>query len=165
MKNSIRAGFFLLLTVVLAASTFTDNKNALDARLNTFRQECKDLIRPARYEGSRVTYYTLTKKSQQKSVEVFMLVDAEYTFAISGKECSSGLTIRFYDSANKNDRKLIQEIKSAQGLNTLVSSTELNAVYHQKMPQSGRLKSTVVEYEIAGGMDKTEAVVLVIGYK
>jgi|GEM_PF-1658114 len=165
IQNSLRAGIFVLFSITLTANTYADYNNALDARLNTFKQECKDMIRPARYEGSRITYYAQSKENQKKSVEVFLLVDSEYSFAISGKECSTALTIRFYDSENADKRMLIKEIKSAQLLNTLVSSNDLNALYVRKFPKAGRLKNVVVEYEIAGGADKTEAIVLVIGYK
>lgn len=154
-----------MLFVLTASFLEIDPKSALDAKLNLHKQECKDLIKPARYEGSRTTYFTLRKKSQIKSVELFLLLDNEYVLGISGKECSTSVTIRFYDSQNAASRTLIMEQKGINGKNNLFSSKDLNALYRKKMPQADRLKNVFVEYEVAPGDQKLEGIVLVIGNK
>ena len=161
LKLASLLGLFLLLFSFGKA----DPKSALDARLNALKQECKDLIKPARYEGSRTTYFTLKKKTQKKSVELFLLLENDYVFGISGKECSTPVTIRFYDSEDTDSRTMILEQKSINGKNNLFNSKDLNAAYRKKVPGVERLKNVFIEYEITPGDEKLEGIVLVIGNK
>lgn len=161
------ASFSLVAVLgILLSFTKTDPKSALDARLNGHKQECKELIKPAHYEGSRTTYFTLRKKQQFKSVELFLLLDNEYVFGVSGKECTTPVTLRFYDSGDAATRTLISEHKRINGKNQLFSTKDLNAAYKKKMPQAERLKNIYVEYDVASGKDlNLEGIVLVIGNK
>lgn len=153
------------LCILLLSFSQDDPKSALDARLNGLKQECKEMIKPARYEGSRTTYYTLRKKPQQKSVELFLLLDNEYVFGVGCMEATADLTIRFYDSPDASKRTLILEEKGASGKNLLFSTKTLNAAYHKKVPEAERLKNVFIEYEIGPGKEKLEGIVLVIGNK
>jgi hypothetical protein len=171
MNHLFRTFLLVAFFVGFSSNTLEDDqgfsiqgKTALDARLNTYKEECKNLIKPARYDGARMTYYVLQKKPQKKIVEVFMLLSSEYKFAFSTKECSTTLTIRFYDSKDESNRTLIKEIKNAKGKNLVQSSDELNELYRKKQPKSERLKNMYVEYEIGAGKDKYEAIVMVVGY-
>ncbi|MES2587473.1 MAG: hypothetical protein V4622_00750 [Bacteroidota bacterium] len=158
---------FSIFTVafLLLSNAPLDNGNSSDARINTYKYECKQLIKPARYEGSRITYYNESQEEQKKSIETFFLLDTEYKLAFSGKECSTKLNIKIYDSADENKRVLLKEIKSGEAKNTLVSSKDLSATYAKKVTKSERLKVIYIEYTIAAKTKKNEAVVLVIGYK
>ncbi len=159
--------FLLGLSIVFlfSFSEEIDPKSALDAKLNMHKQECKDLIKPARYEGSRTTYFTLRKKPQVKSVELFLLLDNEYVFGISGKECTTNVNIRFYDTGEESTRTLIMEQKGLNGKNNLFSSKDLNAAYRKKVPQADRLKNVFIEYDVAAGEQRLEGIVMVIGNK
>lgn len=140
--------------------------NALDAQLNTLKQECKELISETRYEGSKTTYYNVTSSKQQKTVEVFMFLSNEYLFAISAKKCSVPVAIKLYDApADSKDRILIKEIKKAQGANFKFSSNELNAAYQKKKGNVDRLKNLYFEYQINSGSQSKEGIVLVYGSK
>lgn len=156
---------FFAFVALLLSNTLADGGNSTDARINTYKYECKQMIKPARYEGSRITYYTASKENQKKSVEAFLLLDTEYKFAFSGKECSSKVSVRFYDSEDESKRTLLKEIKNITGKNTLVSSLELSKVYRSKVNDKDRLKVVYIEYQIAGGNTKNEAIVMVVGYK
>ncbi len=157
-------GFFFLTSVTLDG--VEDAKDAFDAAVNTLKQECKDLIKPARYEGSKVTYLNVTTSKQKKSVEVFMFLTNEYTFAIGGKKISAPLTVKIYDAADGVDeRTLIKEFKNVQGTNFTFSSSELNKIYRKKVPEVERLKNIHLEYSIGSGKTAKEAIVLVYGSK
>jgi hypothetical protein len=164
MKKIIYISSLLAFVGVLMSTVAIDARNPLDARLNTYKQECKDLIKPARFEGSRVTYYKLSKKVQYKNIEIFLIMDSEYLFAFSGKECSSKINVRFYDSMGE-DRVLIHEEKAIQGKNVVVNSKDLNTAYRKKVPSAERLKNIYIDYEIGTGKEKPEGIVLVIGNK
>lgn len=164
MKKLIHIALFASIAILSSFSEI-DPKSALDARLNAHKAECKEMIKPARYEGSRTTYFTLRKKSQFKSVELFLLLDNEYVFGVSGKACSAGITVRFYDSADPDTRMLIHEHKGIEGKNQLFSTKEMNEVYKKKFPRVERLKNIFVEYEVAPGEQHLEGIVLVIGNK
>jgi hypothetical protein len=157
------AGFMCLL---LLMSSSQDNGSQFDAQINTLKQECKELIKYTRYEGSKTTYYTVGALKQMKSVELFLFLPKEYQFAIGAKKCSVALTVRIYDAGSDvEERILIKEYKNVQGKNFVISSTELNKHYRKKMPEVERLKNVHIEYHIANGKPAKEAIVLVFGHK
>ena len=163
MKKFLLIFVLLILSIVVTSETF-DSGSSFDARINTYKQECKTMIKPARYEGSRITYYAPSKEKQIKNIETFFIIDTEYILAFSGKECSTKLNVRIYDS-NSENRTLLKELKGIQGKNVSVSSTDLTKTFHKKVNKNERLKVVFVEYEIASGALKNEAIVLVVGYK
>lgn len=157
---------FLLAGIVLLTSTVNQQGDgAFEAQINTLKQECKDLIKATRYEGSKITYYNAGNK-QTKSVELYLLLTNEYQFAISAKKCNVPVTVRLYDaSADVEDRTLIKEYKNTQGKNIVFNSTELNKIYRKKVPEVERLKNLHIEYSIGSGKSAKEAIVLVMGHK
>lgn len=164
--KTIKLVFFAVVAfLMLISATVADQANVLDNQLNALKQELKDLIKPARFEGSRVTYYKITKKPQFKNVEIFLLMESEYIFAFSGKVSSVPVHLRFYDSMDESERTLIYEVKNINEKNITVSSKDLNAAYRKKVPEVERLKRVFVEYEITKGSEKNEGVVMVIGNK
>ena len=156
--------FGIVAFSILVMSIARDPGSSYNARLNTYKYECKTLIKPARYEGSRITHYTASKKDQIKGIETYMVLDTEYKFAFSGKECSSRVIVRFYESKNK--KILLKEIKNIQNRNIAISSLSLLKTYHKKYPKSkNRLKNLFIEYTISPTEVNHEAVVFVMGYK
>jgi hypothetical protein len=158
--------FFLLAGIlVLTSAAFQQGDGAFDAQINTLKQECKDLIKATRYEGSKVTYYNAGSK-QTKSVELFMFLPNEYQFAVSTKKCSAPVTLRLYDAASDvEERTMIKEYKNVQGKNFVFNTTELNKIYRKKVPEVERLKNLHIEYVIGSGKTNKEAIVLVMGHK
>ena len=150
--------------LLLLSNTIADSGNSLDARLNTYKYECKQMIKPARYEGSRITYYAASKEVQKKTVEAYFLLNTEYKLAFSGKECSTKTSVRIYDSADDSKRTLLKEVKSIQGKNVVVSSKDLSETFAKKVTKTERLKVVYIEYTIGANVTKNEAAVLVIGY-
>ncbi len=142
------------------------NNGALDAKLNTAKADCKELLNGARYEGSKTTYFALRKDKQVKSVEVFMFMSNEYIFAIGGKVCSAPLTVKIYDAdADNKERILIKEFKKVEGSNLTFSSKDLNSAYLKKKSNADKLKNLFIEYHIGSGSPNTEGIVLVYGSK
>jgi len=158
--------FFLTLGIIALTSAATlQGDGAFDAQINTLKQECKDMIKDTRYEGSKVTYYILGNK-QTKNVEMFMLLPNEYQYAISAKKCSASLTVRLYDAApDVEERTMIKEFKGMQGKNFTFTTTELNKIYRKKVPEVERLKNLHIEYAIGSGKGGKEAIVMVMGHK
>lgn len=164
-KLTLLSSLFVLAFLFLSTTPVVDNGSSFDARINTYKYECKQLIKPFRYEGSRVTYFNGQKEEFTKNVEAFLVIDTEYKFAFSGKECSTKTAVRIYDSGDEKKRTLLKEIKNIQGKNLSLSSSELSSVYRKKVSGSERLKMVYIEYKIAGGSTKNEAIVMVVGYK
>jgi hypothetical protein len=156
----------LSLGMWLLLSSTLDEGGAFDAQVNTIKQQCKELIKNTRYEGSKTTYYNLSNSKQLKAVELFMFMAKEYQFAIGAKKCSVPLTVRIYDAAaDVEERTLIKEYKNVQGKNFMISSNELNKIYRKKVPEVERLKNVRIEYAIGTGKGGREAIVLVFGHK
>ncbi|WP_343606010.1 hypothetical protein [Fluviicola sp.] len=142
------------------------NDSALEAQMNTLKQECKELINGTRYEGSKITYFNVGASKQTKNIEVFMFLSNEYQFAISAKKCSVPVSVKVYDSSNDmKERTLIKEFKKVQGKSWKFSSNELNELYLKKKPNSERLKNIHLEYSISSGKESKEGIVLVYGNK
>lgn len=140
------------------------NDNVLEAQMSTLKQECKELIKGTRYEGSKITYFTLGTAKQIKNIEVYTFLLDEYRFAISTKKCTAPLTIRIYDAAaDAPDRVLIREFKKAQGQNLKFTTAELNNAYVAKVPDADRLRNIHLEYSIGSGKPGKEGIVLVYG--
>lgn len=152
------------LSLILLSNTLIGGSSS-DARINTYKQELKQAIKPARYEGSRVTYYAPSNENQVKNIELFTILDTEYKFAFSGKECTTDVSVKFYDSNDETKRTLLKEVNNIKGKNIVVSSKELTKNFHKKVNKNERLKVVFIEYQIAGGNKQLEAVVLVVGYK
>lgn len=153
---------FMLLT----GMEHNGGDEVFDAQVNTLKQECKELLKDARYEGSKITYYSTGQNKQTKSVELFMLLPNEYVFAISTKKCTTPVTIRLYDApSDLDERTLIKEFKNYQGKTFTFSTAELNKIYRKKVPEVERLKNLHIEYTIGSGKLNREAIVLVMGHK
>lgn len=165
MKNWINIFSILTITFFLLSNTEADNGNSAEARINTYKHECKQLLKPFRYEGSRVTYYNVQKEALTKNVEAFLILDTEYKFIFSGKETSTKVTVKIFDSQDLKKRVLLKEIKNIHGKNVTLSSKDLMDVYRKKVSANERLKAVYIEYTIAGGKAKNEAVIMVVGYK
>lgn len=157
--------FLLAGILVLTSAVNQQGDGAFDAQINTLKQECKELIKATRYEGSKVTYYNAGTK-QTKSLELFMFLPNEYQFAVSTKKCAVPVTLRIYDAAaDVEERTMIKEYKNVQGKNFVFSTTELNKIYRKKVPEVERLKNLHIEYVIGSGKTTKEAIVLVMGHK
>lgn len=166
MKNLNYFVHFLFGAIMLTSATPAGNDGALEAQVNTLKQECKELISSTRYEGSKITYFNLGKEKQNKSIELFMFLTNEYQFAISTKKCTAPVTVRVYDAApDVQERTLIKEFKNVQGKNFSFSSDDLNKIYRKKAPEVERLKNIHIDYAIGSGKVNKEAIVLVYGNK
>ena len=158
--------FLSFIALFVFSSGRLNGDGAFDAQINTLKGECKELLGDARFEGSKVTYYTPSPDRQTKNVELFMFLSNEYVFAISGKKVSSSLTVRLYDAeADVPERNLIKEFTAVAGKNISFSSNELNKLYRKNVPEVERLKNLHIEYTIGAGKGTKEAVVLVMGHR
>jgi hypothetical protein len=154
---------FVLLSINELEDTNSENQvgGSLEARINTYKYELKQLIKPARYEASRVTYYSKSSEKQVRGIEAYLLINTEYKLAFSGKECTSKVGVKVYDKENGT---LLKEIKTISAKNTEISSKDLNSVYRKKVTKKERLKSVYIEYSIQEGIGGSEGIVFVIGY-
>lgn len=153
------------LAVVLVGSISAGVGGALEAQMNTLKEECKGMISGTRYEGSKITYYTVGTK-QTKTIELFMFLNNEYHFAVSAKKSTPAISLKIYDAAEEVEgRKLIKEIKRLNGQMITFTSTELNESYRKKVAGVDRLKNIFLEYHIGSGKTEKEGLVLVYGSK
>lgn len=165
MKKLIYSLTALFVALTLLSTTEADGGSSLDARVNTFKAECRHQLRPFRYEGSRITYYSAQKEDVKRGIEAYMVLDTEYKFVFSGKDASTKVTLRIFDQSDEKKRTLLKEVKTIQNKIEIVSSAELSKTYLKKTKASERLKMVYLEYSIESGSTKNEAIVLVIGYK
>lgn len=150
--------------LLFVLSSGTGDNGALEAEMNTLKAECKALMKNARYEGAKITYYTPAAAKQVKEVELFLFTSDPYIFAVSTKKCSQPVTIRIYDATSDvPERILLKEFKSQKGRNFTFASEDLNKIYRRQMPEVERLKNIVAEYSIPSGKGGKEGVVLTIG--
>jgi hypothetical protein len=160
----IKKTLTLLLCLLWIPLVSGDNESALEAQMSTLKQECKEMIKGTRYEGSKITYYSLNSSKQIKNIEVYTFLLDEYKFAISAKKCSSSLTVKIYDAApGTKDRTMIKEFKKIQGKNFKFSTSELNDLYQAINPDADRLRNIHIEYTIGSGKVAKEGIVLVYG--
>lgn len=156
------AALLLIITTMVSA---TLESGALEAQMNTLKEECKGMLTGTRYEGSKTTYYAIGEK-QKKSIELYMFMSNEYQFAINAKKSTVAVALKIYDADESvKERKLIKEYKKISGQAIKFTSTELNELYRQKVQGVDRLKSIVLEYQISSGKSGKEGVVLVYGSK
>jgi hypothetical protein len=164
MTKLFKFAFPLVASLVWIGLVSGGNDNALEAQMSTLKQECKEMIKGTRYEGSKITYFTAGSTKQTKSIEVYTFLLDEYKFAISAKKCTAALTVKIYDAPAENkERVLIKEFKKAQGKNLKFSTTELNDAYVAKIPDADRLRNIHIEYGIGSGKGTKEGIVLVYG--
>lgn len=139
---------------------------ALEAQMNTLKQECRELISGARYEGSKITYFSVMDKKQVKEIEIYTFLSNEYLFALSTKNVSSPITIKIFDTPQDAEKRiLIKEFKKSKGENLSFSSVDLNKSYKSKNPKADRLKNLYIEYHVNAGKPSKEGVVFVYGSK
>lgn len=164
MRKTVKFSLPFVLSILWIGLISGGNDSALEAQMSTLKQECRDMIKGTRYEGSRITYYTVGSSKQVKNLEVYTFLLDEYKFALSTKKCSVPVTIRIYDaSADVKEKVLIKEFKKVQGKNLKFSTSELNDLYQAKNPDADRLRNIHIEYSISSGKASKEGIVLVYG--
>lgn len=164
MRKIVQFSLPLVLSVLWIGLISGGNDSALEAQMSTLKQECREMIKGTRYEGSRITYYTVGSSKQVKNLEVYTFLLDEYKFALSTKKCSVPVTIRIYDaSPDVTEKVLIKEYKKVQGKNLKFSTSELNDLYQAKNPDADRLRNIHIEYSISSGKASKEGIVLVYG--
>lgn len=162
----IKTQFFCNLMLVLIYFVFSaqTTSGSLETQVNALKQQSKDALKDARYEGAKVVYYYVGGEKQTKTVELYFLLPSEYKIVINGKKCSVTVNVNLYDAPEENeDRHLIKTIKKINGKETILSLTELNETYRKKVPEVERIKDLFVEYVIDSGKPNKEAIILVTG--
>lgn len=167
MKKFLPNFLIGIFVLILTSSSVLQDDNSFEAQINAIKQDCKDKLDGARYEGSKVTYFVPGTQKQTKTVEVFFLLRGEYYVAISAKKASVPVNIRLFDAAEDvPERTLLKEYKNVGDQVILLKSEELNELYRSKVPEVERLKNLFVDYQIAAGKPPVkEAVVMVMGRK
>jgi hypothetical protein len=161
MKNN---GKFLMLMVLFfgVASWKTPQNSANPSEIYLYRDECKELIKPFRYVGSTVTFFSASNKRQQKNVDVVFDFDKDYVLAFSGKASNAKFTINIYSiEENSKDRLLLAKFKSINDSNIVVDLECLNRFYKEKRGHEVELRELSINYE----MEKCSAQEVIIMVK
>ena len=58
MTKLFKFTFPLVASLVWIGLVSGGNDNVLEAQMSTLKQECKEMIKGTRYEGSKITYFT-----------------------------------------------------------------------------------------------------------
>lgn len=167
MKKFVPIFLLGAFVLFLTCSNVLQGDDTFEAQISAIKQDCKDNLDGARYEGSKITYFVPGTQRQTKTVEVFFLLRGEYYVAISAKKASVAVNIRLYDAAEDvPERTLLKEYKNVGDQVIVLKSEELNEIYRQKVPNVERIKNLFVDYQIAAGKPPVkEAVVMVMGRK
>ncbi len=153
-----------ILFIFLTSGLYQDHSK-YEAKVNTYKEECKQDIKPARYESSIVTYYNTSKNSQTKSLEILLISSGNYVFSVNGKLCNSNVEMKIYD--NPSDNKKRNLLKTIELKNQMVNfeSNDLNIAFRKMVKNADRLKKVFIEYEISEGSESQDAIILVLGLK
>jgi len=160
--------------ILVFAQTAT-NMDDFKENIKSNREEAKKAIKPYLYDGYKTTYFNFKTFAQSKEVEIYLFNNTDYKLSFNGKSSPKDITVKIYDEAKSNPKRvLLKEFNGISGNNIVVNTTELEEVLKKTNKNAARLKRVFVNYEIPAtptANNKTPdisdrgAIVLVMGYK
>ena len=91
--------------------------------LKEYRRNCRNALKPFRYDGSLTTHYSYKEYTYAKEIEIATIQKEEYRLSFNAMGVKNdGITIRIYDKAKRfNSRVLLYEKEN-------VANTESSAM-------------------------------------
>lgn len=112
-------------------------------QLKEFRRNCRNALKPYRYDGSLTTHFSYKEYTYAKEVEIATIQNEVYRLSFNTMGIQNdGIIIRIYDKAKKfNSRTLLYEKENVSGTEFTIETTEML----EKLKEAKRAKGVEEE--------------------
>jgi hypothetical protein len=95
--------------------------------LKEYRKNCRNALKPYRYDGSLTTHFSYKEYVYEKEIEISTIQDEEYRLSFNAMGVKNdGINIKIYDKPKKyNSRTLLYEKDNVSGSEFTVETTEM----------------------------------------
>tara|TARA_B100001769_G_C22001983_1_gene538446 strand:+ start:226 stop:879 length:654 start_codon:yes stop_codon:yes gene_type:complete len=95
--------------------------------LKELRKNCRNALKPYRYDGSNTTHFAYKEYNYAKEVEIATVMNEEYRLSFNSIAVKNDpITVRIYDKGKKyNSRVLLYEKTDVAGTEFTVETTEM----------------------------------------
>ena len=127
--------------------------------LKEYRRNCRNALKPFRYDGSLTTHFSYKEYTYAKEVEIATIQKEEYRLSFNAMGVKNeGITIRIYDKAKRfNSRTLLYEKENVSNTEFTVETNPLVDKLKEAKREDGveediiahlRLKKLYIDYII-----------------
>jgi hypothetical protein len=95
--------------------------------LKELRKNCRNALKPYRYDGSKTTHFAYKEYNYSKEIEIATIMNEEYRLSFNSIAVKKEpITVRIYDKGQKyNSRVLLYEKTDVSGSEFTVETTEM----------------------------------------
>lgn len=95
--------------------------------LKEYRKNCRNALKPYRYDGSLTTHFSYKEYVYEKEIEISTIQDEEYRLSFNAMGVKNdGINIKIYDKPKKyNSRTLLYEKDNVSGSEFTIETTEM----------------------------------------
>ncbi len=95
--------------------------------LKEYRRNCRNALKPFRYDGSLTTHYSYKEYTYSKEIEIATIQKEEYRLSFNAMGVKNdGITIRIYDKAKRfNSRVLLYEKENVANTEFTIETSPL----------------------------------------
>ena len=95
--------------------------------LKEYRRNCRNALKPFRYDGSLTTHYSYKEYTYAKEIEIATIQKEEYRLSFNAMGVKNdGITIRIYDKAKRfNSRVLLYEKENVANTEFTIETSPL----------------------------------------
>ena len=119
--------FFVLFPECISQkNTLTPYQEYL-IQLKEYRKNCRNALKPFRYDGSATTHFSYKEYDYSKEIEIAIFQDEVYRLSFNSMGIKNdGIKIKIYDKPKKyNSRTLLYEKDNVTGSEFTVETTEM----------------------------------------
>jgi hypothetical protein len=128
-------------------------------QLKEFRKNCRNALKPFRYDGSLTTHFSYKEFTYSKEIEIATIQNEIYRLSFNAMGImEDGISIKIYDKPKKfNKRTLLYEKENVTGTEFTVETNEMiekfkqakrDEGYEEKVVTHLRLKKLFIDYII-----------------
>lgn len=125
--SSIISMYVALFTVNAQRGYEMDPYQEYLLELKELRKNCRNALKPYRYDGSKTTHFAYKEYDYSKEVEIATVMNEEYRLSFNSVAVKNDpITVRIYDKGQKyNSRVLLYEKTDVSGSEFTVETTEM----------------------------------------
>ena len=139
----------LYILILMISPELRSQKNTLTPyqeyliELKEYRKNCRNALKPFRYDGSLTTHFSYKEYVYEKEIEISTIQDEEYRLSFNAMGIKNeGINIKIYDKPKKyNSRTLLFEKSDVIGNEFTVETNEML----EKLKESKRAKGVEEE--------------------
>tara|TARA_Y200000002_G_scaffold383268_1_gene404623 strand:+ start:6276 stop:6869 length:594 start_codon:yes stop_codon:yes gene_type:complete len=128
-------------------------------QLKEYRKNCRNALKPYRYDGSLTTHFSYKEYTYVKEIEIATIQNEIYRLSFNAMGImDDGITIKIYDKPKKyNKRTLLYEKENVTGSEFTIETNEMIDKFKQAKREQGyeekvvthlRLKKLFIDYII-----------------